>query len=142
MLDGITMHSGYCLVCLLLLSWTTAAQAKELRPATMTPVVLSGMRSRIARFDQVQPDCTAVELPVVLVTKKPANGQIEVEEEMGFSLYPNSVPQYKCNDQRTLGAAVFYTSSSGFKGTDRFEIEVFYTLYASTRKVRFTTTVK
>ncbi len=135
------MRSGYFSICLLVLSWAATAQAKELRLVSMTPVVLSGMRSRIVRLDQVQPDCTA-ELPVVLVTKKPANGEIEIEEEMGFSIYPQSAPQSKCNDKRTLGAAVFYTSSRDFKGTDRFEIEVFYTVYASTQKVRFTTTVK
>jgi hypothetical protein len=49
---------------------------------------------------------------------------------------------YKCNSQRTIGMSVFYTSTAGFKGSDMFEVEVFYTSFATSRKVRFRVMVK
>jgi hypothetical protein len=123
------------------ISFTWLSESKELSVATMTPVVLSEQRTRVARFDQLQPDCTA-DVPLVVLTRQPAKGKIEFEEEMAFSLYAKNTPQSKCNDERTLGVAVFYTSVANFKGTDRFEVEVFYTTYAVSQKVRFTATVK
>jgi hypothetical protein len=125
----------------MVISWTTISQTKEPRIPTLTPTVLSEARSRVARFDQIEPDCTG-QAPLVVVTKPPAKGQIETEEDLGFALYSKELPQHKCNDQRTLGVSVFYTSRSGFKGDDSFEIEVFYTTYSVTRKVRFKVTVK
>ena len=117
------------------------SEAKELSVETMTPVVLSEHRTRVARFDQLQPDCTA-DVPLVVVTRPPTKGRVEIEEEMGFSLYAKNTPQSKCNNERTLGVAVFYTAAPNFKGMDRFEVEVFYTTYAVSQKVKFTATVK
>jgi hypothetical protein len=131
-----------CFVALLmLLGWAGAGQTKELPVQTLMPVVLTDMRSRVARFDQVEPDCSA-EAPLVVVKKGPTKGRIEIQEDMGFTNYAKETRLYKCNDQRTLGVAVFYTSGAGFKGVDNFEVEVFYTTFAVSAKVRFRVTVK
>ena len=131
----------YLLAFIFVVSWACAGQPKELSVASMTPVVLSEHRSRVARFDQLQPDCTA-EVPLVVITKPPTKGKIEIEEDMDFAFYAKSARQSKCNDERTLGISIFYTSAPKFKGTDRFEVEVFYTAYAASQKVKFIATVK
>lgn len=125
----------------MVISWTTISQTKQPRIPTLTPTVLSEARSRVARFDQIEPDCTG-QAPLVVVTKPPAKGQVETEEDMGFALYSKESPRHKCNDQRTLGVSVYYTSVAGFKGADSFEIEVFYTAYSVNQKVRFKVRVR
>ncbi len=131
-----------CFIALLMLfGWISVGQTRDLPVQTLTPVVLSDMRSRVARFDQLEPDCSAV-APLVVVKKPPTKGRIEIEEDMGFANYAKETRQYKCNDRRTLGVVIFYTSGSGFKGTDRFEVEVFYTTYAVSQTVKFIATVK
>jgi hypothetical protein len=132
--------SGF-IALLMVFGWISVGQTRELPVQTLRPVVLSDMRSRVARFDQVEPDCSAV-APLVVVKKPPTKGRIEIEEDMGFTNYAKETRQYKCNDQRTLGVAIFYTSDPGFKGTDRFEVEVFYATYAVSQIVRFTATIK
>jgi hypothetical protein len=48
------------------------------------------------------PDCTAADVIVAKVTKQ-GKGQVEFEESLGYSAYPEN-------------------SQTGFKGTDSFEI--------------------
>ncbi len=127
--------------CLISAGCAVGGQAAELAPLTMTPIVLSVTKSPVARFSQLAPDCSG-ESPLVVLTKSPAKGQVEIEENMGFSYYPKDSNLYKCNSQRTIGMSVFYTSTEGFKGSDMFEVEVFYTSFATSRKVRFRVTVK
>jgi hypothetical protein len=57
------------------------------------------------------------------VTKQ-GKGQVEFEENLGFSTYPKNSQKYVCNTQQTAGLSIFYTSPTGFKGTDSFEIEL------------------
>jgi len=129
------------LACLIAAGCAVGGQAAELAPLTMTPIVLSATKSPVARFSQLAPDCIG-ESPLVVLTRSPAKGQVEIEENMGFSDYPKDSNLYTCNSRRTNGMSVFYTSTESFKGTDIFEVEVFYTSFATSRKVRFRATVK
>jgi hypothetical protein len=59
-----------------------------------------------------------------MVTTKQGKGQIEFEENLGYSAYSKDSQKYECNTRQTAGLSVFYTSPTGFKGTDSFEIEL------------------
>ena len=129
------------LACLISASCASGGPAGELAPQTKTPIVLSATKSLVARFSQLAPDCSG-QSPFVVVSKPPAKGQVEIEEDMGFAYYPKDSNLYKCTSQRTIGTSVFYTSTAGFQGSDMFEVEVFYTSFATSGKVRFRVTVK
>lgn len=117
------------------------ADAVELPSATVTPVVLSEARTLVWSAYSHNPDCSVNEVPVVRITKRPANGEVEIEEGSGYSHYPKDSQLYECNKQQTLMSNTFYTSKKSFKGSDNFEVEVFFTA-GNSRKVRFRVTVK
>jgi hypothetical protein len=99
------------------------AGAQELPPANTTPVVLSEQRTQVWRTYNLNPDCSAAGVIVAKVTKE-GKGQVEFEENLGFSTYQKDWQQYACNTRHTDGLSIFYTSPPGFKGTDSFEIEL------------------
>jgi hypothetical protein len=99
------------------------AAAQELPPANVTPVVLSEQKTQVWRTFNLNPDCTAADAIVAKVTKE-GKGQVDFEENLGFSTYQNNSQKYRCNTQQTAGLSIFYTSPTGFKGTDSFDIEL------------------
>ena len=100
-----------------------AAGAQELPPATLAPVVLSEQKTQVWSTFNLNPECTAADAIVAKVTKE-GKGQVEFEENLGFSTYQNGQQQYRCNTHQTAGLSIFYTSPTGFKGTDSFDIEL------------------
>ena len=99
------------------------AGAQELPPANFAPVVLSEQKTQVWRTFNLNPDCTAADAIVAKVSKQ-GKGQVEFEENLGFSTYQNNSQKYGCNTRQTAGLTIFYTSPTGFKGTDSFEIEL------------------
>lgn len=117
---------------------TTAAV--ELPMGTVTPVVLSETRTLVFSAYNHNPDCSVTEVPVARIAKRPAKGEVEIEEGSGYSHYPKNSQLYECNTKQTLMSNIFYTSAKGFKGSDNFEIEVFSV--GNSRKIRFRVTVR
>ena len=114
--------------------------AQELSPGTHSPVVLSEQRTQVWRTFNLNPDCSAADALVAKVTKQ-GKGQVEFDESFGFSNYPKDTQRYRCNTQQTAGLSIFYTSPTGFKGTDSFEIELIGG-QGQSRKVSFRVKVK
>ena len=114
--------------------------AQQLPSANISPVVLSEQRTQVWRTFNLNPDCPAADVIVAKVTKE-GKGQVEFEENMGFSTYPKNSQKYECNIQQTAGLSIFYTSPTGFKGTDSFEIEL-VNGRGQSRKASFRVTVK
>ena len=112
----------YSFPALVIACFVDVAAAQELPPANPAPVVLSEQRTQVWRVFNLNPDCTAADVIVARVTKQ-AKGQVEFEENLGFSTYPTNSQKYGCNTRQTPGLSVFYTSPTGFKGTDNFEME-------------------
>jgi hypothetical protein len=116
------------------------AGPQELPPQNPAPVVLSEQRTQVYRIFNLNPDCTAPDVFVAKVTKQ-GKGQVEFEESLGYSAYPENSQKYGCNIRQTAGLSIFYTSPTGFKGTDSFEIEIVGGLGQS-RKASFRVKVK
>jgi hypothetical protein len=116
------------------------AGAQELPPANSAPVVLSEQRTQVWRTFNLNPDCTAADVIVAKVTKQ-GKGQVEFEENLGYSAYPKNSQKYGCNTRQTAGLSIFYTSPTGFKGTDSFEIEIVGG-HGQSRKASFRVRVK
>ena len=126
------------IVALFCLAETT--EAVELPSATVTPVVLSETRTLVWSAYSHNPDCSVNEVPVARITKRPAKGEVEIEEGSGYSHYPKNSQLYECNTKQTLMSNIFYTSAKGFMGADNFEVEVFSA--GNSRKIRFRLTVR
>jgi hypothetical protein len=133
----------YPLVACFLFPFATAVVAQELPSAALSPVVLTEERTQVYRVYDLLPDCTAAGIITIKVTKDPAKGQVDIGDILGFSNYSQQqAPQlYHCNTLQTYGTSVFYTSASGFRGTDNLELEVISARGAS-RKVKLRITVK
>ncbi len=128
------------LLFLALFCFAGAATAVELPMGTVTPVVLSETRTLVFSAYNHNPDCSVNEVPVARITKRPAKGEVEIEEGSGYSRYPKNSQLYECNTKQTLMSNIFYTSAKGFKGSDNFDIELFAA--GNSRKIRFRLTVK
>jgi hypothetical protein len=113
----------YPFAALIIACFVDVAGAQELPPANTAPVVLSEQKTQVWRTFNLNPDCSAAGVIVAKVTKE-GKGQVEFEENLGFSTYPKNWQQHGCNTQQTAGLSIFYTSPTGFKGTDSFEIEL------------------
>jgi hypothetical protein len=116
------------------------AGAQELPPANFSPVVLSEQRTQVWRTFNLNPDCSAADAIVAKVTKQ-SKGQVEFDENLGFSSYPKDSQKYGCNTRQTDGLSIFYTSPTGFKGNDSFEIEIVGG-HGQSRKASFRVRVK
>jgi DNA invertase Pin-like site-specific DNA recombinase len=98
-----------------------AAKARGTRLGN--PQLAKEQRTQVWRVFNLNPDCTAADVIVAKVTKQ-GKGQVEFEENLGYSAYPKDSQKYRCNTQQTAGLSIFYTSPTEFKGTDSFEIEI------------------
>ena len=130
----------YPFAALIIASFVDVAGAQELPPANPAPVVLSEQRTQVWRIYNLNPDCSAADVIAAKVTKQ-GKGQIEFEENLGYSSYPKNSQKYECNTHQTAGLSVFYTSPTGFKGTDSFEIELVGG-HGQSRKASFRVRVK
>ena len=68
--------------------------AQQLPSANISPVVLSEERTQVWRTFNLNPDCRAADVIVAKVTK-PGKGQVEFEDNMGFSTYPKNSQKYR-----------------------------------------------
>jgi hypothetical protein len=113
----------YPFAALIIACFVDVAGAQELPPANPAPVVLGEQRTQVWRIYNLNPDCTAADVIVAKVTKQ-GKGQVEFEENLGFSAYSKDSQKYRCNTQQTAGLSVFYTSPTGFKGTDSLKLSL------------------
>ncbi len=130
----------YPLAALIIACFVDVAGGQELPPGNFFPVVLSEQRTQVWRTFNLNPDCSAADAIVAKVTKQ-GKGQVEFDENLGFSTYAKDSQKYGCNTRQTDGLSIFYTSPTGFKGTDSFEIELVGGLGQS-RKASFRVKVK
>jgi hypothetical protein len=112
----------YPFAALIIACFVDVAGAQELPPANTAPVVLSEQRTQVWRVFNLNPDCTAADVIVAKVTKQ-GKGQVEFEENLGYSAYPKNSQKYRCNTQQTAGlsaracvtAAAKVASASAFR---------------------------
>ncbi len=79
----------YPFAALIIASFVDVAGAQELPPANPAPVVLSEQRTQVWRIYNLNPDCSAADVIAAKVTKQ-GKGQIEFEENLGYSSYPKN----------------------------------------------------
>jgi hypothetical protein len=89
-------------------------------------IVLSGVRTKVGFTYSLNADCTSAGLPNVRILQKPRSGTVEILNEEGYTAYAKDAQQYKCNEKKTEMISYYYKSNEGFRGKDRFVVEVFF----------------
>lgn len=80
----------------------------------------------MAKYYEVNPDCSSGGIPNIKITNPPAHGVASAEPSQDYSEFLSNNQRYECNKTKLPVTAVFYTSESNFKGADSFEIEVIF----------------
>jgi len=100
--------------------------ARELPTPTVFPIVVSGERTRVGITYHLNPDCTSAGRIIVRLSESPADGVAELLTEQAFPDYADDDQRFKCNEKSSELPAFYYTSRPGFKGRDRFVVEIFF----------------
>jgi hypothetical protein len=102
------------------------ASAQELPTPPVFAIVASGERTRVGTAFHLNPDCSSGGKITVRVVDNPNKGIAEVVDERGFTSYAKDTQTYKCNERESQITAIYYKSMDGFKGKDRFTVEMFF----------------
>ena len=70
-------------------------------------------------------DCTAATLPNIKLLQAPSHGSVDFVSEKIFSNYKTSA-RIRCNSRKSPGVSEYYTSKSGYSGTDMYKVRVSY----------------
>jgi hypothetical protein len=130
-----------------LMLWTGLAAALSVEVALaqsvieQAKVVLADVKTYVAGYATLNPDCSPVGATTIRIRKQPRHGKVEVEEESGFVHYPPENVRAACNKRKVPMAKIFYTSDADYTGKDRVELEVFFP-NGDARKLALTITVK
>jgi hypothetical protein len=115
-----------CLLAVLgLAAVGTSATAQTIPPVPRSATVPTGIKREIGFFASLNADCTTNGDVQSRLIKQPANGTVELDDGIGYPVYPPANPRYVCNSRQVMGVRVFYTSKDGFTGKDSFETEFF-----------------
>jgi hypothetical protein len=110
----------------------SALSAKSTAPEK---TAISGVPMTAYLFYEVQPDCTSSGVPIILVTKPAAHGEIDTKEIERYPEYPSNNSRFECNHTKSPMAVVIYTPAKDFVGTDLFSVKaVFHNGQAIERK--------
>ena len=89
-------------------------------------IVLSGARTKVGMSYNLNADCTSAGIPSVRIVEAPKRGKVEIVNEEDYTNYSKDAQQYKCNEKKTEMVNYYYKSNEGFRGKDRFAVEMFF----------------
>ncbi|CAN7432618.1 hypothetical protein LJR231_002821 [Phyllobacterium sp. LjRoot231] len=82
----------------------------------------SGHKTGLLSNYMVNPDCSSGKTPDFKVVTAPTNGTIDLWRGSVSPSFRQGHPQQKCNAHKVAAVGAFYTSRSGFAGTDNVVI--------------------
>lgn len=100
--------------------------AREIVTPPALKTVLTGKRTMLGRFYDLNADCSSAGSVTLRFIQEPRNGVAEIISEQGFTGYPKDDLRYKCNERPSDVTQVYYRSNDDFKGKDQFIVEAFY----------------
>jgi hypothetical protein len=102
----------------------SSAAAAPTAPKPLQKEAFSATPQNLGYFSEINPDCTPVGRPIILITNPPAHGSVTLDNDaQSYPTFPSSNQRYECNKKKNLSVGVTYTSESGFVGTDRFSLK-------------------
>ncbi len=100
--------------------------AKANLPTSMDRVVASGVRTKIAHFYALHPNCTSAGPVTVRVITEPQHGTLESLAANGFTTYRSDNVRAKCNNQESEIVGIWYKSADGFTGPDQATVQAIF----------------
>ncbi|WP_168880022.1 hypothetical protein [Rhizobium sp. P28RR-XV] len=97
------------------LSGCVTSNADGIKQINDHAFAVSGERTEVGRDWSLNPDCSVRGNPSVRVLQAPKHGKLLIQREDVFPYWKNG----KCNSKKVPGNGQYYTSDSGFIGTDR-----------------------
>jgi hypothetical protein len=121
-----TSQLGAIVVILTAFAGAELLSAREIMTPPAFKTVVSGTRTMLGRFYDLNGDCSSAGKVILRFMQKPRDGVAEIVSEQGFSGYPKDDQRNKCNEKPIDVEKVFYKSNDDFKGKDQFIVEAFY----------------
>ena len=92
------------------------------RYITRERIVKSGKQTNVTAFNQVNPDCSAGQLPSIKIVSGPAHGKLVLSREQLNPKFNSGDERHKCNSRKLPMTVLLYTSDTGFSGLDRIKV--------------------
>ncbi len=85
--------------------------------------VVGGETTLLNFFYAVNPDCSLRGIPTIRLVQLPLHGRAVVAQRREFPRFPPGLPIARCDDVKVAGAALEYTPTSGYSGSDVLTFE-------------------
>jgi hypothetical protein len=105
---------------------TVPAAPAEPKTVEIRRTVAADRDMRIEFLYSINPDCTSMGFTTVRVIEQPKHGKITIENNTGFTNFPQSNPRVECNKRRSEGVAVIYQPEPGYTGADSLNFDAIF----------------
>ena len=89
----------------------------------ITRGAVSGTPQHVGFFYSVNPDCSSDGLVQLQLKGSPTHGSVAFAKADGYTSFPPGNPSHQCNNSKSLGVEVVYTSARDFVGVDQFTVQ-------------------
>jgi hypothetical protein len=84
---------------------------------------ISGVPQHVGFYYSVNPDCSSDGLVQTQLNTPPTHGSVTFVKADGYTNFPSTSPSHECNNKKSSGVEVIYTSAKDFVGTDKFTVQ-------------------
>ena len=99
-------------------SCTTTSESSRQQSLSIT--AKSGVRTLVAKNWHIDDDCRHINYPAIDIVERPKHGRLEIVHEPLFPKLDGKAS--KCETVKVNGVVGYYTSDSGYTGTDQLVI--------------------
>jgi hypothetical protein len=90
---------------------------------TQFKTAIAGTMTRIAFYQELNPDCSVRDIPTIRMPTQPAHGVVTIKETEDFGTYSAFEPLSVCNKNKARGVSVDYLTAPGYSGADSLTYE-------------------
>jgi hypothetical protein len=105
---------------------SSAPAQDAMKKFDFTRYVPSGIKRNLGFYTYINPECSVIDGTEVKMTQGPEHGTVEIVPEENFGSWAKDTVHYKCNEKRIRGFSLYYKSSEGYHGPDRFNVLILY----------------
>jgi hypothetical protein len=96
------------------------------RTADIQRSALPGSTINLAKPSSVNPDCSSLPTPRMLVVQAPAQGALSAAPGRVYPGFPASNVRSRCNSTAVRGLVINYTARPGSSGSDYFTYDIIF----------------
>jgi hypothetical protein len=84
---------------------------------------ISGVPQHVGFYYSVNPDCSSDGLVQMQLKSPPTHGSVAFVNADGYTNFSSTSPGHECNNKKSPGVKVVYTSAKDFVGSDEFSVQ-------------------